>query len=185
MTNKPTFRVNIAAAYAVMNCAYIGLREYAEAGGLDPSSDFRGLDMRGWDLAGQDLRGFDFTGSDLRNTCIGNARVDRTTRLESVRVDEGVRPGSAPLNDWNDSSLEQIYGWAERLYQETPELLPVLGREVLGALNAQFGPSNPLVRQIATWVGRDIIDEVESGGRKRSRQARCHNGVVSIWWKAS
>jgi len=83
------------AAKNVLTCEGTGLRAYAIAGGLNPATDFRGLDLSGWELTGQDLRGFDFFGCDLRSTGIQYALIDATTSLDDVLLDEGVVPGSA------------------------------------------------------------------------------------------
>lgn len=56
--------------------------------GLDPSRDFRHLDLRGLDLRGADLRGFDFSFSDLRE-CLKNADtlIDQTTIFEGAAIE--------------------------------------------------------------------------------------------------
>jgi hypothetical protein len=63
------------------------LSALVKAAGLDPKTDFRGGDFRGWPLAGQDIRGIDFTGADLRGTQIGQAIFDDTTILTDARLD--------------------------------------------------------------------------------------------------
>jgi hypothetical protein len=134
VNDQPTLSLNIAAADAVMNFAGIGLRAYATAAGFDPSTDFSGLDMRGWELAGQDLRGFNLSGCDLRGTGVQYARIDGTTALDGAMLDSGVEAGSTPLADWDNATLIAIHGWARRLCEEDRILLQALGREVSGAL---------------------------------------------------
>ncbi len=95
----PDLPLDLSAIDAVMQCEELGIRAYAIAGGLNPETDFRGLNMRGWDLSGQDLRGFDLTGCDLRETGIERALTDATTIFEGVTLDEGITPGACPDRD--------------------------------------------------------------------------------------
>jgi hypothetical protein len=59
----------------------------ADAAGLDPSRDFRGIYLNGIPLADQNLSGFDFSASDLRNTGVERAKRDRTTIFDSAIFD--------------------------------------------------------------------------------------------------
>ena len=65
----------------------ISVKSLADAGGLDPKRDFRGIFLNGLPLADQDIRGFDFSGSDLRNTGVERAKRDHTTKLEYAIFD--------------------------------------------------------------------------------------------------
>ncbi len=65
----------------------VSVRGLANAAGLDPNRDFRGIYLNGVPLSGQDLSGFDFSGSDLRNTGVQKAKRDRTTVFESAIFD--------------------------------------------------------------------------------------------------
>lgn len=65
----------------------VSLPDLVRIAGLDPSSAFRGCDLRGLPLAGQDVRGFDFTGTDLRSTGIERAHMDETTVLDGALLD--------------------------------------------------------------------------------------------------
>jgi hypothetical protein len=64
-----------------------GFSTLVRMAGLNPASDFRGRDLRGWPLADEDVRGFDFTGSDLRSTGIENSLQDATTILTDAKLD--------------------------------------------------------------------------------------------------
>ncbi|MBB5765807.1 hypothetical protein ABEV34_06425 [Methylorubrum rhodesianum] len=75
---------------AVWDATEVTLWALVAAGGLDPASDFRHRDLRGWPLGGEDVRGFDFTGSDLRSTGFEAAVVDATTILDGATLDPAV-----------------------------------------------------------------------------------------------
>jgi hypothetical protein len=66
------------------------LADVARAGGFDPATAFRGLDLKGWPLSGQDVRGFDFSGCDLRKTGVERALRDATTILVGSRLDRSA-----------------------------------------------------------------------------------------------
>jgi hypothetical protein len=76
-----------AAVAAVWNARDSKLLTLVKAGGLDPRTDFRHCDLRGWPLAGEDVRGIDFTGSDMRMTGIFSALRDETTILDNIIFD--------------------------------------------------------------------------------------------------
>lgn len=77
-------RKRIAAVLATNERDFATLVRIA---GLNPGSDFRGRDLRGWPLADEDVRGFDFTGSDLRSTGIESSLRDATTILTDAKLD--------------------------------------------------------------------------------------------------
>lgn len=77
---------------AVWNCRTADLKSLMEAGNLDPSTDFRNGDFRGWNFSLQDVRGIDFTGSDLRGTGIESAIFDSSTVLAGATLDGGLAP---------------------------------------------------------------------------------------------
>ena len=59
----------------------------ANAAGLEPKTDFRGIYLNNIPLADQDLSGFDFSGADLRNTGIERARYDKSTKFDLAIFD--------------------------------------------------------------------------------------------------
>src|SRR5690348_8343868 len=95
------FRLQFDAELAdrVISSKVAGIRALASEGNLDPSRDFRGLDLRGLDLTGQDLRGFDFSASDLRNTNIQRALTDETTILNGAKLDLDTAAGEDYLRN--------------------------------------------------------------------------------------
>ena len=104
----PDIALDLSAAAAVTNCEAAGIRAYAQAGGLDPATDFRGLDLSGMPLAGQRLSGFDFSFCDLRGTGIERAIVDFDLRLygsdpRSWRCSR-LRPGDRRI--WRHFSVD-------------------------------------------------------------------------------
>lgn len=113
----PDLGLDLAAAAAVMNCEAAGIRAYAQAGGLDPAKDFRGMDLSGVPLAGQCLSGFDFSRCDLRGTGIERAIVDSTFVYDGAILDPGVVPGSDPeIGEFSGDALRQIQEWINGLH---------------------------------------------------------------------
>lgn len=76
---------------AVWEATDADLASLVKAGELDPRTDFRHRDLRGWPLGGQDVCGFDFTGSDLRSTGFETAVTDATTVLVDATLDPSAR----------------------------------------------------------------------------------------------
>lgn len=113
----PDIALDLPAAAAVASCEAAGIRAYAQAGGLDPATDFRGLDLSGMPLAGQRLSGFDFSLCDLRGTGIERAIVDSTFVFVGAILDPGIVPGSDPeIGEFGGVSLWQILDWTDELY---------------------------------------------------------------------
>lgn len=77
----------LARVAAVWDATDDRLAALVQVGVLDPTTDFRHLDLRGWELRGEDVRGFDFTGADLRQTGIEEALWDETTILAGAILD--------------------------------------------------------------------------------------------------
>src|ERR1700730_16435127 len=93
----------------------------ANAAGLDPKRDFRGLYLNGLPLADQDISGFDFSGSDLRNTGVEKARRDRTTIFDNAvfdgpSLDQQVISFNRKLRD---SSLRELESELTKAVQST------------------------------------------------------------------
>lgn len=98
------------------------------AGGFDPLSDFRFVNLSNIDFGTADLRGFDFTGTDLRG-CVGNPTWDETTILVDAAVDGSVFddhgiPTQVFGADVSDSFVKQhwpnLIMWMDRL-RASPE----------------------------------------------------------------
>ena len=65
----------------------VSVKGLANAAGLDPTRDFRGIYLNGLPLADQEIGGFDFSGSDLRNTGVERAKRNRTTVFDNAIFD--------------------------------------------------------------------------------------------------
>ncbi|CUX45895.1 conserved hypothetical protein [Agrobacterium deltaense Zutra 3/1] len=108
--------------------------ELINAGGFDPLSDFRFIDLSKVDFGSADLRGFDFTGTDLRG-CIGRPIWDETTILTDADVEgsvfdeRGVSHGASLPESFVKQHWPDLIMWMDRFkfgperYREDAEKL--------------------------------------------------------------
>lgn len=80
-------RAAIGALFATTETNFNKLTAIA---GLDPRTDFRGLDLQNIDMSDCDLRGHDFSGADLRGVYGLNLITNETTIFKGARVDGSV-----------------------------------------------------------------------------------------------
>lgn len=67
------------------------LKSIVEISGLNPSTDFRGINFAGISLAGSDITGFDFSFADLRGCEIRKAVRNDSTILKGAVLDRHDR----------------------------------------------------------------------------------------------
>lgn len=88
-----------------------------EISGLNPSRDFRAVDLRGVDFGTADLHNFDFTDADLSGADLSNARLsgailNRTVlsgaKLPKDKVMSGGRPLYIKLSPFQQAALSDI-----------------------------------------------------------------------------
>ncbi|MCB4379649.1 pentapeptide repeat-containing protein [Synechococcus sp. MU1644] len=69
-----------------------------DAAGLEPESDFRGVDLRRTDLRGSDLTGFDFRKSDLRGAVIDKKTIlPPVDKLLGAKIDFDIQDEKEPI----------------------------------------------------------------------------------------
>ncbi|MGF1464421.1 MAG: pentapeptide repeat-containing protein, partial [Maricaulaceae bacterium] len=85
-----------------------GFRALAEASGLDPKTDFRGLDLSGVDLRDQDLRHIDFTDANFGGAFVAGGQFNATARLETA--------ADAPIRQLTENEVRDMV-----LRGETPD----------------------------------------------------------------